>query len=59
MLQPPLIFLYNLANSFRDLCEPIADAIGHFFRPVADLFKSVRLVDMNGRNEAAAITETA
>ncbi|XP_026470886.1 uncharacterized protein LOC113375152 [Ctenocephalides felis] len=58
VLQPPLIFLYNLANSFRDLCEPLADAFGHFLRPVANLIRAFRIIEINNiRNETSAIAE--
>lgn len=46
-LQPIFILLYNIATSFRDLCEPIARAFGFFINEIAKLFKSIRLVDVN------------
>ncbi|XP_063923290.1 uncharacterized protein LOC135137533 isoform X1 [Zophobas morio] len=43
LIQPLLIFLYNIATSMRDLCDPIAEAIGYFCREVAVLLKAIRL----------------
>ncbi|KAK0162417.1 hypothetical protein PV327_006194 [Microctonus hyperodae] len=47
VIQPLLIFLYNIATSFRDLCEPIAEAMGYFFREFANLFRAIRLIEIN------------
>lgn len=43
IIQPFLIFLYNIATSLRDLCDPIAEAFGFFFKEIAVLFKAIRL----------------
>lgn len=45
VVQPPLIFLYNVAASLRDLCDPIAEGLGYFIREIAVLFRAIRLVD--------------
>ncbi|XP_029172114.1 uncharacterized protein LOC114941328 [Nylanderia fulva] len=46
IVQPILILLYNIATSFRDLCEPIAEAIGLFLREIANLCAAIRLVEV-------------
>ncbi|XP_067647817.1 uncharacterized protein [Eurosta solidaginis] len=43
-LQPPLILVYNILTSLRDILEPVADTINNFMRPVATVGKSLRLV---------------
>lgn len=46
IIQPILIYLYNIATSFRDLCEPIADALGFFLREIAVPIRAFRLVEV-------------
>ncbi|KAF2904944.1 hypothetical protein ILUMI_01225 [Ignelater luminosus] len=46
VIQPPLIFFYNIATSLRDLCDPIAEGLGYFLRETAVVFKSIRLFEM-------------
>ncbi|KAL6426115.1 hypothetical protein ACFW04_008998 [Cataglyphis niger] len=46
LIQPVLILLYNIATSLRDLCEPIAEAIGLFLREIANLCAAIRLVEV-------------
>ncbi|XP_069677976.1 uncharacterized protein [Periplaneta americana] len=46
VIQPILILLYNIATSFRDFCEPIAQAIGYFLREAAIVFRAIRLVEV-------------
>ncbi|KAJ8931050.1 hypothetical protein NQ314_016079 [Rhamnusium bicolor] len=46
IVQPPLLFLYNVATSLRDLCDPIAEGIGYFLREVAAVIRAFRLVDI-------------
>ena len=46
LVQPVLILLYNVATSFKDLCEPIAEAIGLFLREIANLFAAIRIVEV-------------
>ncbi|KAH8240086.1 hypothetical protein KR032_011151 [Drosophila birchii] len=48
-LQPPLIFLYNVLCSIRDILEPVAETINNFMKPLATVGKSVRLADVNYR----------
>lgn len=45
IIQPPLTFLFNIATSLRDLCEPIAKGIGYFFNEVSVFVKSFRIVE--------------
>ncbi|XP_063980291.1 uncharacterized protein LOC135164135 isoform X2 [Diachasmimorpha longicaudata] len=47
LIQPVLILLYNIATSLRDLCEPIAEAIGFFIRELSRLFQAIRLIEIN------------
>nr|CAD7445407.1 unnamed protein product [Timema bartmani] len=47
IIQPVFILLYNMATSFRDLCEPIAHAVGFFFREMAHPVRALRLVEIN------------
>lgn len=49
-LQPPMIFLYNVMCSMRDILEPLADTINNFVKPLAILTGSLRLVNVNYRN---------
>lgn len=51
IIQPILIFLYNIATSLRDLCDPIAEACGFFFRDIAVLFKAIRLCSYKNVHE--------
>lgn len=46
IIQPVLIYLYNIATSFRDLCEPIADAIGFFLREISVPIRAFRFVEV-------------
>ncbi|KYM97943.1 hypothetical protein ALC62_11289 [Cyphomyrmex costatus] len=46
MVQPVLILLYNIATSLRDLCEPIAEAMGLFLREIANLCAAIRIVEV-------------
>ncbi|XP_039313026.1 uncharacterized protein LOC105207808 [Solenopsis invicta] len=46
LVQPILILLYNIATSLRDLCEPIAEALGLFLREIANLCAAIRLVEV-------------
>ncbi|KAF5280936.1 hypothetical protein FQR65_LT14923 [Abscondita terminalis] len=39
VVQPPLIFIYNIATSLRDLCDPVAEGVGYFLRESAVLCK--------------------
>ncbi|BFF97346.1 uncharacterized protein DMAD_05780 [Drosophila madeirensis] len=48
-LQPPLILVYNILCSLRDITEPLGDALGHFLNPLATVCGSLRLVDVNHR----------
>ncbi|CAH1959990.1 unnamed protein product [Acanthoscelides obtectus] len=44
-VQPPMIFMYNVATSCRDLLSPIAEGIGYFFREISQLIRAFRLVE--------------
>lgn len=46
VLQPPLIFLKNLAVSFRDFVRPLAESIGFFLREIATVFSAFRFVEV-------------
>ena len=45
-IQPILIFLYNIASSFQDLCMPIARGIGYFLQEIANLIAAFRFVEI-------------
>nr|XP_033322826.1 uncharacterized protein LOC117218501 [Megalopta genalis] len=46
LIQPVLILFYNVATSLKDLCEPIAEAVGLFLREIASLFAAIRIVEV-------------
>ncbi|XP_053995354.1 uncharacterized protein LOC128885365 [Hylaeus anthracinus] len=46
LIQPVLILLYNIATSLRDLCEPIAEAMGLFLREFANVCAAIRIVEV-------------
>lgn len=46
LVQPPLIFVYNVATTMRDICDPIAEGMGYFLREIAAIFAAIRLVDV-------------
>ena len=46
VVQPPLIFLYNVTTSLRDLLDPLAEGLGYFAKQTAVIFKSIRCVDV-------------
>ncbi|XP_011694786.1 PREDICTED: uncharacterized protein LOC105454113 [Wasmannia auropunctata] len=46
LVQPILILFYNIATSLRDLCEPIAEAMGLFLREIANLCAAIRIVEV-------------
>ncbi|KAI8036598.1 uncharacterized protein LOC128260124 [Drosophila gunungcola] len=48
-LQPPLILLYNILCSVRDILEPVASTLNNFMKPLATVGNSFRLVDVNYR----------
>lgn len=54
VIQPPLIFLYNVASSLRDLCDPIAEGIGYFLREIAEVLRAIRLVEMRKGGKCCA-----
>ncbi|XP_015186794.1 PREDICTED: uncharacterized protein LOC107071888 isoform X2 [Polistes dominula] len=51
LIQPILILLYNIATSIKDLSEPLAEAIGLFLREIANLCKSIRIIEINYDNK--------
>lgn len=51
VVQPPLIFLYNVATTIRDLCQPLAEGIGHFLREVAVVLRAIRVVEIRKDNQ--------
>ncbi|XP_012061384.1 PREDICTED: uncharacterized protein LOC105624637 [Atta cephalotes] len=46
LVQPVLILFYNIATSLRDLCEPIAEAMGLFLREIANVCAAIRIVEV-------------
>lgn len=52
IVQPILIFLYNIATSVRDLFDPVAECCGYFFKELAVLCRSIRLFNYHscGKN---------
>ena len=48
-LQPLLILARNVFAAIRDAVEPLAGAIGHFLRPLAEVLRSIRVVEINKR----------
>lgn len=52
IIQPVLILLYNVATSIRDLCEPIAEALGFFLREFAAVVQAFRIVEINRTSNA-------
>lgn len=46
MVQPPLIFLYNVSASLRDICHPLAEGTGYFLREMVSVVKAFRIVDV-------------
>ncbi|KAM8708681.1 hypothetical protein ACLKA7_015618 [Drosophila subpalustris] len=49
-VQPPMIFLYNVMSSLRDILEPVADTLNNFIKPLATLGGSFRLINVNYRS---------
>ncbi|XP_057662091.1 uncharacterized protein LOC130897323 isoform X2 [Diorhabda carinulata] len=47
VIQPVLIFFYNIVTSLRDICDPLAEAIGYFFREFAVLIRAFRIIEVN------------
>lgn len=45
VIQPILIFIYNIASSIRDICDPVSEGIGYFLNAIAVLLKSFRIVE--------------
>ncbi|XP_017889055.1 uncharacterized protein LOC108630332 [Ceratina calcarata] len=58
LIQPVLILLYNIATSFKDLCEPIAEAIGLFLREIAHLCAAIRIVEVKQGAAAPSVACT-
>ncbi|XP_072384100.1 uncharacterized protein [Diabrotica undecimpunctata] len=46
VIQPILILLYNILTSIRDICNPVAEAIGYFIREMAVLIGAFRIVEV-------------
>lgn len=47
IIQPILIFVYNIATSLRDISKPVADSVGFFIREVSEICKSIRFVEIH------------
>lgn len=52
LIQPIIILFYNIATSLRDLCEPLAEAVGLFLREIANLCRGIRIVEIKHTNAA-------
>ncbi|KAK2588771.1 hypothetical protein KPH14_001651 [Odynerus spinipes] len=50
LIQPVLILFYNIATSIKDLCEPLAEAIGLFLREIANLCRAIRIIEIKREN---------
>ncbi|XP_076451410.1 uncharacterized protein LOC143287334 [Babylonia areolata] len=48
LLQPLVIFLWNLASGLRHACQPLIDIFGGFLAKVTLLVQAFRLVEVNG-----------
>lgn len=46
VIQPILIFLYNIASSVRDFCDPVAEAVGFFIRELSTPIRAFRIVEV-------------
>lgn len=46
VVQPPMIFFYNIATSIRDVCEPCSESIGCYIREVSVFFRAFRLIEV-------------
>ncbi|XP_047367234.1 uncharacterized protein LOC124955990 isoform X1 [Vespa velutina] len=53
LIQPILILLYNIATSIKDLCEPLAETIGLFLREIANLCRSIRIIEIKYENKGS------
>ncbi|XP_014604265.1 PREDICTED: uncharacterized protein LOC106786900 [Polistes canadensis] len=53
LIQPILILLYNIATSIKDLSEPLAEAIGLFLREIANLCRSIRIIEIKYDNKSS------
>ncbi|XP_060531524.1 uncharacterized protein LOC132705107 [Cylas formicarius] len=47
IIQPILIFFYNVATSVKDLCHPLAEGVGYFMREFSVLLRAIRIVEVN------------
>lgn len=47
MLQPVLVFTWNVIVSIRRVSEPLIDILRNLFQQVAMLFQAIRLVEWN------------
>lgn len=46
-LQPPLILGLNVLNSMADMLEPLARTVSSFMRPLVDVCRACRLVEIS------------
>ncbi|CAG5074968.1 Protein of unknown function [Cotesia congregata] len=46
LVQPVLIFLLNVATSVRDVCKPLAEALGFFLLEISNLCRAFRFVEV-------------
>lgn len=50
-LQPPLILGLNVLNSLADMLEPLARTVANFMRPLIDVCKAFRFVEISHYHE--------
>ncbi|KAL1506281.1 hypothetical protein ABEB36_005673 [Hypothenemus hampei] len=50
LLQPIFIFFYNIFGSIRDICDPISEGIGYFFKEFSILIRAFRIVEIKNEN---------
>ncbi|XP_018571413.1 uncharacterized protein LOC108911062 [Anoplophora glabripennis] len=58
IVQPPLIFLYNVCASLRDVCRPIAEGMGYFLKETATAIKAFRIIDIRREKISDRVSNT-
>lgn len=51
LIKPVFKFIQNVVESFRDICQPLAQSLGYFFLECSSFCKACRLVDVYYVNE--------
>ncbi|CAH0561059.1 unnamed protein product [Brassicogethes aeneus] len=57
LIQPPLVFLFNIATSIRDVLKPLAEGMGFFIREFSVFVGSLRFVEVK-KNDICEIEES-